>query len=246
MEPVIPRLMPWFTALEARYAGVRFETLVIGDSRAALWPAEQVARIGPGQANLGVGAERVEHILWRAIHSRLDYAGVRRVVVAAGTNNITKNKNTPAQTAAGVRQIVEVLRARAPLAAFRTHDMYEAAAPATGKYADANRRELNRRLALQAGQSGLFEHVPLAPMDVGDAAIYVHKPGRPTLHLTPEGYLPVTAAVAASFGGERGGCVSAGDGEVEGGVSGRQRAAGVGIGGHVEAGSAGDPCRVKA
>ena len=65
--------------------------------------------------NLGYGGDRTQHALWMAAKSPyLNNIKPKMVMVMIGTNNIARNRATPAAAAAGVTKVVEALRARLP------------------------------------------------------------------------------------------------------------------------------------
>ena len=65
--------------------------------------------------NLGYGGDRTQHALWIAAKSPyLNNIKPKMVMVMIGTNNIARNRATPAAAAAGVTKVVEALRVRLP------------------------------------------------------------------------------------------------------------------------------------
>jgi len=63
-------------------------------------------------ANLGFGYDFVENTLWRLLHGELDGAAAKVVVIAIGTNNVSRN--APEEIAVGIRAICAVVRQRQP------------------------------------------------------------------------------------------------------------------------------------
>lgn len=95
--------------------------LLIGDSITQGWENEGSAvwrdRIGPlGALNLGVGGDRTEHVLWRLGQAPIGRLDPKAVVIMIGTNNIGHGRDDAAQTLAGVRAVVGLVRAQAPKA----------------------------------------------------------------------------------------------------------------------------------
>jgi lysophospholipase L1-like esterase len=62
--------------------------------------------------NAGIGGDRTQHVLWRLDHGNIDGLKPKLAVIMIGTNNARDNK--PEDTAAGIKAIVEKLRAKLP------------------------------------------------------------------------------------------------------------------------------------
>lgn len=65
-------------------------------------------------ANFGIGGDRTEHILWRLDHGNFDGLNPKLIVLMIGTNNAGHRQDPPEETAAGIRAILDKLRARCP------------------------------------------------------------------------------------------------------------------------------------
>ena len=67
-------------------------------------------------ANFGIGGDRTEHVLWRLDNGNFDGLKPKLVVLMIGTNNTGHRggKETPEQTAAGVKAILERLAKKCP------------------------------------------------------------------------------------------------------------------------------------
>ncbi|CAG0992888.1 hypothetical protein PHYC_02396 [Phycisphaerales bacterium] len=65
-------------------------------------------------ANFGVSGDRTEHVLWRLDHGNFDGLKPALIVVMIGTNNTGHRKDPAGETAAGVRAILDRLRAKCP------------------------------------------------------------------------------------------------------------------------------------
>jgi lysophospholipase L1-like esterase len=106
------------------------DVLFIGDSITDAWrsPAPNGKAVWDANfaplraANFGISGDRTQHLLWRLQNGELDGIKPRAVVMMIGTNNTgferdnTTPRNTPAETAEGVRAIVNLLRTRQPQA----------------------------------------------------------------------------------------------------------------------------------
>jgi lysophospholipase L1-like esterase len=93
------------------------DLLFIGDSITQGWE-----RLGKGvwdeyytkrnAVNLGIGGDRTQHVLWRLDHGNIEGIKPKLAVLMIGTNNSAMN--TSEEIAAGVKAIVEKLRAKLP------------------------------------------------------------------------------------------------------------------------------------
>ncbi len=64
--------------------------------------------------NLGIGGDRTEHVIWRLTHGNLGKIQPKVAVLMIGTNNTGHFDQDPAQVAAGVKRILEILKERLP------------------------------------------------------------------------------------------------------------------------------------
>lgn len=134
-------------------AGGETEVAFLGDSLIAEWQRgpgrdDWTATWAPrGAINLGLPADRTEHVLWRIQQGLFDSIEPRVVVVLVGTNNLKSGdiRHGPEATAAGVRAVVEAVRSAEPTARI----VLLALLPRQPKYEwiDAEIRETNIRLA---------------------------------------------------------------------------------------------------
>lgn len=90
----------------------------IGDSITQGWEEEGRAvwaeRFAPlGAVNLGASGDRTEHVLWRLREAPISRLEPKHVVVMIGTNNVGHGSDGADGTLAGVRAVVEQVRAQA-------------------------------------------------------------------------------------------------------------------------------------
>ncbi len=64
--------------------------------------------------NLGIGGDRTEHVIWRLTNGNLGKIQPKVAVLMIGTNNTGHFDQDPAQVAAGVKRILEILKERLP------------------------------------------------------------------------------------------------------------------------------------
>jgi lysophospholipase L1-like esterase len=101
-----------------------YDVEFIGDSITELWEKFGTnvwqEYYGPRKAiNMGVGADRTEHVLWRIENGQLDGIKAKVAVVMIGTNNSNKNKDgtdmySDSDILEGVTAIVKQIRIRQP------------------------------------------------------------------------------------------------------------------------------------
>jgi beta-glucosidase len=65
-------------------------------------------------ANLGIGGDRTQHVLWRLDHGNVDGIRPKLAVLMIGTNNSNGNDNTAEEIGAGITAIVNKLREKLP------------------------------------------------------------------------------------------------------------------------------------
>lgn len=108
------------------------DVVLVGDSITHFWGGEPQSKGAPARGprtfaqafagkrvlNLGYGWDRTQNVLWRLDHGEIANAHPKLFVLNIGTNNFTGTANarasTPAEVAAGIRQIIQRLRAQEP------------------------------------------------------------------------------------------------------------------------------------
>ena len=105
------------------------EVVLIGDSITHFWgglpaskangpKAYEAAFGGLRTLNIGFGWDRTQNVLWRIDHGELDGLRPRTVVIHIGTNNTSQTpnarKNTAAEIAEGIREVILRVRSKAP------------------------------------------------------------------------------------------------------------------------------------
>ena len=98
-----------------------FDFVLVGDSITDGWPkkgADSYARFAPWKPlDLGVSGETTEEVLWRLLNGELDGIHPKVVMIMIGTNNIGHyGDEKPEWVAAGIKKIIETVRAKQPQA----------------------------------------------------------------------------------------------------------------------------------
>lgn len=119
-----PRVDEWGAARHAELiARVRAAEpggiVFIGDSITQGWEQDGSAiwkvRFAPLRAvNLGSSGDRTEHVLWRLREAPISRLEPSMVVIMIGTNNVGHGRDDAAATLAGVKSVVELVRAQVP------------------------------------------------------------------------------------------------------------------------------------
>ncbi len=153
-----------------------------GEGKAA-WEKRYATRRA---ANFGVSGDRTENVLWRIDHGNFDGLKPSLIVVMIGTNNAGHRSEASAETAAGVRAILDRLHAKCPTAKVLLLGIF----PRGEKPEDPMRK-------LTVGTNALIEKFAdrksVIYKDIGGVFVdekgVIHKEIMPDfLHLTPKGY----------------------------------------------------------
>jgi beta-glucosidase len=142
--------------------------------------------------NLGISGDRTEHVLWRFEHGNLDGIAPKVAVVMIGTNNFGHGTHSPAQVLAGVRAVVESLRAKSPTTKILLLGIF----PRGEGFNEMRGQILQVNQALARLDDG--EHLHF--LDIGRVFVEddgsIQKDVMPDfLHLSPEGYRRWAAAI---------------------------------------------------
>ena len=116
----VPRDSKWMKrhdSINARVKQGKVDLIFIGDSITHGWEGKgkDVWTEYYGKrnaANLGIGGDRTQHVIWRLQNGNIDGISPKLAVIMIGTNNA--RDNSPQDIAAGVKAIVDELRAKLP------------------------------------------------------------------------------------------------------------------------------------
>jgi lysophospholipase L1-like esterase len=102
--------------------GETIDLAFIGDSITRRWRGDGNKEVwtkywGTYKAvNMGIGGDATQNVLWRLKNGQLEGYKARVFVVMIGTNNCWGNKTIPDDVAAGIKEIVDLIRAKQPQA----------------------------------------------------------------------------------------------------------------------------------
>ena len=91
----------------------------VGDSITARWRDSENWKQHWGSyraVNMGIGGDSTQHVLWRLQNGDLDGYKAKLFVVMIGTNNMWSEDPDPAQAAAGVKAVLDMIQANQPQA----------------------------------------------------------------------------------------------------------------------------------
>ncbi len=166
------------------------DLVFIGDSITQSWENEgkDVWKKCYGErkaANLGIGGDRTQHVLWRLTHGNLDGIEPKAAVIMIGTNNSNGADNTAEEIAEGIAAIVKTVHEQCP----ETQILILGIFP-RGPKPDAQRE---KNAAASAIAAKLADGKSVFYLDIGEK--FLEKDGTLTkeimpdfLHLSPRGY----------------------------------------------------------
>lgn len=114
-----PKWKERFEAKKAEVAKGGYDMVFIGDSITQRWERDgkevwEKFYASRHVLNLGYSGDHTEHVLWRLTHGEIQDITPKLFVVMIGTNNTGHRKDAPAQTAEGVKRIIELLQINSP------------------------------------------------------------------------------------------------------------------------------------
>lgn len=89
----------------------------VGDSITARWRGGENWNKHWGSyraVNMGIGGDQTQNVLWRLENGELDGYKAKVFVVLIGTNNLWEKNADPADAAAGVKAIIDLIKTRHP------------------------------------------------------------------------------------------------------------------------------------
>ena len=107
---------------DLKTAGDKVDLAFVGDSITRRWRGEGNKEVwnkywGSYKAvNMGIGGDQTQNVLWRLQNGQLDGYQARVFVVMIGTNNCWGKNVVPADVAAGVKAILDLIQQKQPTA----------------------------------------------------------------------------------------------------------------------------------
>lgn len=165
----------------------KIDVAFVGDSITARWRDTENWKSHWGSyraVNMGIGGDQTQHVLWRLQNGDLEGYKAKLFVVMIGTNNMWSKEPDPAQAAAGVKAVIDLIQSKQPQAKILLMSILPTGdKPNPGR---EKRAEVNKLISKFAG--GKVEY-----MDIWDK--YLEADGTISkevmhdyLHLAPKGY----------------------------------------------------------
>jgi lysophospholipase L1-like esterase len=176
--------------INARVKQGHVDLIFIGDSITHSWEGggKDVWKKYYGHrnaVNMGIACDRTQHVLWRLDRGHLDGISPKLAVVMIGTNNTYECG--PAEIAAGIKAIVEKLRAKVPTIKVLVLGIF----PRGPNKEDRHRQiivETNKIIEKLADGRNVF-YLDISPSFLAaDGTMKKELVGTDLVHLTPAGY----------------------------------------------------------
>jgi lysophospholipase L1-like esterase len=134
--------------------------------------------------NMGIGGDQTQHVLWRLQNGDLEGYKAKLFVVMIGTNNMWAKDADPAQAAAGVKAVIDLIQSKQPQAKILLMSLLP-----TGEKPNPGREKrmaVNELISKFAG--GPVEYIDISAkyMDADGTISKEHM--HDFLHLAPAGY----------------------------------------------------------
>ncbi len=97
----------------------KIDVVFVGDSITARWRGNEnwTKHWGSYRAvNMGIGGDQTQHVLWRLQNGDLEGYKAKLFVVMIGTNNMWAKDAEPANAAAGVKAVIDLIQSKQPQA----------------------------------------------------------------------------------------------------------------------------------
>jgi N-acetylglucosamine-6-sulfatase len=160
---------------------------VVGDSITARWRGGEswTKHWGAYRAvNMGIGGDRTQNVLWRLQNGGLDGYKAKLFVVMIGTNNLWDKNAVPADVAAGIKAILDLIQAKQPQAKILLLGIFpRGEKPNPGREQIAATNELISKF-----QGGAVHYMDISGEFLEPDGTISKEVMHDSLHLAPKGY----------------------------------------------------------
>jgi lysophospholipase L1-like esterase len=168
----------------------KIDLAFVGDSITRRWRGEGNKAVwdkywGSYRAvNMGIGGDATQNVLWRLQNGQLDGYKARVFVVMIGTNNCWGRQTVPADVAAGIKKILDLIQSKQPQAKILLLSIFPTGAkPNPGRQ---TRAAINALISKFAG--GPVHYMDIAAKFLEPDATISKEVMPDELHLAPKGY----------------------------------------------------------
>jgi lysophospholipase L1-like esterase len=133
---------------------------------------------------MGIGGDQTQHVLWRLQNGELDGYKAKLFVVMIGTNNMWAKDADPAHAAAGVKAVLDLIKAKQPQAKILLMSILP-----TGEKPNPGREKrmaVNGLISKYAG--GSVEYIDISAKYLQPDGTISKEVMHDFLHLAPAGY----------------------------------------------------------
>jgi lysophospholipase L1-like esterase len=165
----------------------QIDVAFVGDSITARWRDSENWQKHWGSyraVNMGIGGDQTQHVLWRLQNGGLDGYKAKLFVVMIGTNNLWAKDAKPADAAAGVKAVLDLIKAKHPESKILLMSLLP-----TGEKPNPGRElrmDVNKKIARLAG--GPVEYVDISKKYLERDKTISKEVMHDFLHLAPKGY----------------------------------------------------------
>ena len=164
----------------------KIEVAFVGDSITARWKAETWDKHWSAYkaVNMGIGGDKTQNVLWRLQNGGLEGYEARLFVVMIGTNNLFDRKTEPADAAAGVKAIIDLIQAKQPRARILLLGIFpRGEKPNPGREKIAATNDL-----ISKYQGGAIHYLDIGAKFLEPDGTISKEVMHDSLHLAPKGY----------------------------------------------------------
>jgi lysophospholipase L1-like esterase len=165
----------------------KIDVAFVGDSITARWRDSENWKQHWGSyraVNMGIGGDQTQHVLWRLQNGDLDGYKAKLFVVMIGTNNMWGKDANPANAAAGVKAVLDLIKSKHPESRILLMSLLPTGEkPNPGR---DTRKEVNGLISKFAG--GNVEYVDIWDKYLNAEGMISKDDMHDFLHLAPKGY----------------------------------------------------------